>query len=1100
MLGATRFQDVGVTHNQALNMTRTHTSVFSILSLLALVSAPLSAQGPGGRRGGGRGAQEAVDLSDAVLVNSISPRSIGPAVMSGRVIDIAVASSPGARGGSLGTVIYIAAASGGVWKSTSGGVTWDPVFDDGGVGSIGAVATAPSNSEIVWVGTGEANNQRSSSYGDGVYKSVDGGETFQNMGLHTSQHIAGIRVHPDDPNTVYVAALGPSWASGGERGVFKTTDGGETWENVLFVDEFTGATDIMMDPRDPDVLYAATLQRERRAYSYIGGGPGSGIYKSVDGGDSWTELTRGLPTSDMGRIGLDISLSQPRTLYAIIEGSEQGMYRSDNEGATWRKTSDIASIPWYFGEVRVDPTDPEVVYHLGVLVQRSIDGGENFEGVTRQVHSDQHALWINPENRDHLILGNDGGLYVSHDRGATWDFSPNLPISQFYAVGMDMAEPFFGVYGGLQDNSTWGGPSRTRNSIGIPNSDWFRMAGGDGFYAAVDPTDANIAYVESQNGNLIRYDRRTGDRKGIRPAPAAGEAAYRFNWSAPIQVSPWDHNTIYFAANHLFKSTDRGDTWQRLGEDLTQAIDRDELRMFGEIPGDDAVSRHQGVAAFGNISTIDISTVQRGLLITGSDDGTISISTDDGASWAKQTRFPGVRDTTYVSRVRLSNHDASVIYATFDGHRSNDFQPHVLKSTDQGRSWSNISNDLPEFGSVRAFVEHPGNPDLVFVGTEIAPFVSLDGGDSWNRMENGMPPVPIHDLKIHARDNALVIATHGRGFYIIDDLGPLEHLAEARAAGGAFLFPVESALGFVPDPSMTSGTSASRNYSPRNPPVGATISYFLAERASGLSLEVTGPSGEVVRDLEAPSGAGLHQLLWDLRVDAPYSGPPQPRPQGPPGGGFGGFGGFGGGAASGALTVPGRYVARLRMPREGADAIVIERPFEVLKDANVTLSDAQLAELFDLRMQQLRLNATLQMAQRNATAMREQITQARTAMESVEVSDELEAMAEDLQQQVDDARRSLGTPRRGGFGGGGGGGGEAQRGSPTIQQRLGTAGGIQRSMAMPTAQEREALESVPADLDAAVEVLNEVTTTGLPAFFRALDEAGVPWTPGRLLR
>lgn len=1097
MLDASRYREDGVTHIQALTMTRTYTTVLSFLASLALVSAPLSAQGPDGRRAGGAGrAQQPVDLSDAALVNSLSPRSIGPAVMSGRVVDIAVASSPGARGGSLGTVIYIAAASGGVWKSTSGGVTWEPVFDDAGVGSIGAVATAPSNSEVVWVGTGEANNQRSSSYGDGVYKSVDGGESFQNMGLPTSQHIAGIRVHPDDANIVYVASLGPSWASGGERGVFKTTDGGESWENVLFVDEFTGATDIMMDPRDPDVLYAAMLQRERRAYSYIGGGPGSGIYKSVDGGASWTELTRGLPTSDMGRIGLDISLSQPRTLYAIIEGPEQGMYRSDNEGATWRKTSDIASIPWYFGEVRVDPTDPEVVYHLGVRLQRSIDGGENFEVAAQGVHADQHSMWINPENRDHILLGNDGGFYVSHDRGATWDFSPNLPISQFYAVGLDMAEPFFGIYGGLQDNSTWGGPSRTRNSIGIPNSDWFRMAGGDGFYAVVDPTDSNIAYVESQNGNLIRYDRRTGDRKGIRPAPAAGEDAYRFNWSAPIQISPYDHNTIYFAANRLFKSIDRGDTWQRLGEDLTQAIDRDELRMFGEVPDDDAVSRHQGVAAFGNISTIDVSTVQRGLLVTGSDDGVIAISTDDGQSWTKQTRFPGVPDTTYVSRVRISTHDPSVIYATFDGHRSNDFRPHVLKSTDQGGSWDNISNDLPEFGSVRAFVEHPGNPDLVFVGTEIAPFVSLDGGDSWTRMENDMPPVPIHDMKIHARDNALVIATHGRGFYIIDDLGPLEHLAEARAAGGTFLFPVESTLGFVPDGSLTSGTSASRNYSPRNPPVGATISYFLEESARGLSLEVTGPSGVVVRELDAPSGAGLHQVLWNLRVDAPYSGPPQPRPQGPPGFG-GGFGGFGGGANSGALTVPGRYVARLSVPRADADAIVIERAFDVLKDANVTLSDAQLAELFDLRMQQLELNAKLQMAQRSATAMREQITQARTAMEAVDVSDELETMAEDLQRQVDRARRLLGTGGRGGFGGGGGG---AARGAPTIQQRLGTAAGIHRATAMPTAQEREALEGVPEELDALIATLNGVTTDGLPAFFRALDEAGVPWTPGRPIR
>jgi photosystem II stability/assembly factor-like uncharacterized protein len=876
------------------------------------------------------------------------------------------------------------------------------------------------------------------------------------------------------------------WAAGGERGIYKTTDGGDTWDRVLHVNENTGGIDIVMHPHNPDVLFAAMQQRERRAFGYISGGPGSGIWKSTDGGGSWTELTEGLPTSDMGRIGLDIALSHPATIYAVIEGSEQGVYRSDNGGLSWRQMSSQASIPWYFGEIRVDPTDPETVYHLGVSLTRSTDGGATWERAANSVHADQHALWINPKNRDHLILGNDGGLYVSRDRGANWDFSPNLPISQFYAVGIDMAEPFFGIYGGLQDNSTWGGPSRTRASRGIFNSDWYGMAGGDGFYAAVDPTDDNIAYVESQNGNLIRYDKRTGDRKGIRPAPAPGEPAYRFNWSAPIKISPWDHNTVYFAANHMFKSTDRGDTWQVLGEDLTQDIDRDELEMMGEVPGPDAVSRHQGVARFSNISDIDVSRLQEGLLITGSDDGVIAISTDDGQTWTKQTRFPGVPDTAYVGKVRLSKHDANVIYATFDNHRSNDFNPYVIKSTDQGSSWQNLSNDLPDFGGVRAFAEHHDNPNLLFVGTEIAPYVSIDGGTSWVRIENGMPPVRVDDIRIHPRDNALVIATHGRGFYVMDDLGGLENLAAAKAADGPFLVPVKSELQFTMDSSPHSGLNANRDYTVRNPPVGTKVSYYLPT-AGSATLEIVARSGDVVRSLDAPGGAGLHHVHWDFRVDAPYSGPPQERQQNQ---GFGGFGG-GGGASQGAPAVPGTYTARLTVGDQ-----VMEESFQVKKDPNVTLTDAQLVELFNVRMHQMHLNARHSMAALQVDEIREQITQAKAAMGDVDAPESLTGMAETLEDDVNDIRRRLGAAG-GGFGGFGGGGGSSA--SPSVRQLLSVAGGVHRATAMPTAQEMRALDAVPEALDTEVGRLNALLAR-MPGFFEALDAADVPWTPGRPVR
>jgi photosystem II stability/assembly factor-like uncharacterized protein len=1054
-----------------------------VLALAIFATAPLSAQ----RRSPAQGGGGAADLSDAALVNTVSVRSIGPAVMSGRVVDISVAASHGARGGSLGTVFYIAAASGGVWKTTNGGVTWTPVFDEAGVGSIGAVTVDPSNSDIVWVGTGESNNQRSSSYGDGIYKSVDGGETFANVGLPQSQHVGGILVHPGDSDVVYVAASGPMWAAGGERGVYKTTDGGGSWERVLFVDDHTGGIDIVMDPRNPDVLYAAMQQRERRAFSYISGGPGSGIWKTTDGGGSWSRLTDGLPTSDMGRIGLDIALSHPSTIYAVIEGSEQGVYRSDNGGIKWRKMSAQAAIPWYFGEIRVDPTDPETVYHLGVALTRSTDGGVNWERAASSVHADQHALWINPHNRDHLILGNDGGLYVSRDRGANWDFSPNLPISQFYAVGLDMAEPFFGIYGGLQDNSTWGGPSRTRAARGIFNSDWYGMAGGDGFHAAIDPTDDNIAYVESQNGNLIRYDKRTGDRKPIRPAPEPGDPAYRFNWSAPIKISPWDHNTVYFAANHLFKSPDRGDSWQVLGEDLTQAINRDSLEMMGSIPAADAVSRHQGVAAFGNIASIDVSQLQEGLLVTGSDDGVIAVSTDDGQTWNRQTSFPGVPDTAYVGKVRFSKHDASIVYATFDNHRSNDFHPYVIKSTDQGQTWQNITNDLADFGGVRAFAQHHENPDLLFVGTEIAPYVSLDGGDSWVRITNGMPPVRVDDIKIHPRDNALVIATHGRGFFVMDDLGPLQALAEAKAASGPFLVPVKSELQFTLDSSPHSGLNANRDYTVQNPRPGTTVSYYLPEAGGDVTLEIVGAAGDVVRTLDAEEGAGFHHVAWDFRWDAPYSGPPREQQQNR---GFGGFGGFGGGGNQGAPAVPGRYTARLTVGDR-----VLEESFMVKKDDNVTLTDAQLAELFDVRMRQMRLNAKFTMAIRQSDELRDQVSQAKTAMEGASVPESLTQMADGLEDDLNEIRSKLGAGGGGGFRGGGGG----RSGSPSLRQLLGVAGGVNRATAMPTEQEMRALNAVPDGLEAQVTALNALLGR-VPAFFEALDTAGVPWTPGRPVR
>ena len=1025
---------------------------------------PLQAQEPlSSGSASARAATLVRGVSDSAVLADLEFRSIGPALISGRISDIAVppAERPGER---LGKTVYVASAAGGVWKTTNAGVTWTPIFDDQRVSSIGAVAVAPSQANVVWVGTGESNNLRSSSWGDGIYKSTDAGETWTHMGLRASQHIARIVVHPANPDIVYVAAMGPLWDDGGERGLFRTEDGGRTWERLLAAGPFTGVTDVILDPRDPAIVYAATYQRERKSYSFVAGGPESGIWKSTDAGETWTQLEAGLPAGDRGRIGIDIARSQPNTLYATVSAQDGGIFRSDDAGATWTRTSDLQSIPWFFGQIRVDPRNPERVYHLGVQLQVSDDGGRTFRNTGQNTHADHHAMWIDPNDSDHIIDGNDGGLYVSHDRGTTWDFSLNLPVSTFYAIGVDMRDPYW-VYGGTQDNGTWGAPARTLGRNGATNSDWVRAGGGDGFYAAIDPTDHNVVYLESQNGALRRFDFATQETKAIRPSAEPGERL-RYNWSAPVLMSPHDNRTLYFGANVLFRSTDRGDTWERVSGDLSRQLDRDNLPIMG-LEGPGGFGRHEGTADFGNLSTIDESPIRRGLIYVGTDDGLVQVTRDGGGTWTRIDRFPGVPELTYVSRVVASAHDEGTVYVTFDGHRDNDFRSHVLKSTDYGRTFNSIADGLGDAGSVYVIREHHRNPDLLVLGAEYGVFVTIDGGQSWTQLRNGIAPAPVHDLVIHPRDNDIVVGTHGRGIYVMDDITALEKLADARRSV-ATLFQPRPALLY--NQRATPSLPGHRNYSAENTPAGAVLTYFVGadvpSDAHG-TLAILDATGSVVREIPAELEPGIQRVVWDLR----HTGPAPPAPPAPLGSRRGGQEEeedegprFARGSPSGPRVVPGTYGVQLRVADAAAaqPRVLSESRLEVRLDPDVRLAGADLQQLFDTRVRAYQLQVAIH-----------------RLVGSLEVAkSRLEAAADDRAEDapgLTDARALLGDidaalnrlrppPRRGQGGPGSSGGREAEE-PPLLNRVDGVANAIGTAHFAPTREQLETLEDVEADLD-----------------------------------
>jgi photosystem II stability/assembly factor-like uncharacterized protein len=815
------------------------------------------------------------------FVSRFVARPLGPANMGGRVTDVAVVEN-------RPTTMYVASASGGLWKTVNYGTTWQPVFEREATISLGAVAIAPTDPNIVWVGTGEANARNSVSWGDGVYRSLDGGKSWKNCGLRDTKHIGRIVIHPRDPKIVYVAALGHVWAANKERGLFKTTDGGKTWKHVLALDADTGCIDAALDPSDPETLYAAAYRVRRNAFSGPNPieqfGPRAGLYRSRDGGKTWTRLTKGLPKRPLGRCGLAVWRKDPRIVYAVVqtdrtdisgipgqaaatsdEPETGGVFRSTDRGETWTKLNDLCPRPFYFSQIRIDPRDQRRIYVLGIPLFVSDDGGKTFRdnGARGGVHGDHHALWIDPANPDHLVLGNDGGLYLSYDRGANWENLQNLPIAQYYAIGVDQRKPYH-IYGGLQDSGSWGGPSRTHRHEGITLADWVRINGGDGFYCQVDPTNPNTVYAEAQYGTLSRLNLRTGQDLSIWPRrPSKQTPRYRFNWCAPLLISAHDPRTLYFGGNHLFKSTDRGDHWKALGPDLTRGK-----------PGGRSFQGH-------TITTIAQSPLKASLLYVGTDDGNVMVTRDEGGEWIDASdRVPGVPEARHVSRVECSPFDEGTAYLAIDRHRNDDRAPYLFRATDYGHHWKPLVNDLPKEGSIHVVRADPRNRNLLYVGTEFGLFASLDGGRHWQRL-GGLPTVAVHDLVIHPSARELVIATHGRGLYVLD-VAPLQEMTAAVLAEPAHLFDVKPAPQF--DYHGSTWLTGGKRFVAANPPYGADIYFCLKEKASGkVSLTVLNSAGKELAHLPAGSAAGLHRVHWDLRWRVGWKGdrdeePPQAAP------------------------------------------------------------------------------------------------------------------------------------------------------------------------------------------------------------------------------
>ncbi|MHC1708379.1 MAG: WD40/YVTN/BNR-like repeat-containing protein [Bacteroidales bacterium] len=1069
------------------------------LLLFSLLYASLSAQ-----------SKFSTDSLSSSVLSGLSFRLIGPAWNSGRISDFAVNPDNPSE-------YYVGVACGNVWKTTNNGTTYTPVFDNYGSYSIGPVVMDPNNHHVIWVGTGEYNSQRSVGYGDGIYKSIDGGQSFTNMGLKNSEHIGRIVVDPRNSDIVYVAAQGPLWGPGGDRGLYKTTDGGKSWTAVLTISPNTGITDIVFDPANPDVLYCASYQRRRHVFTLVDGGPESAVYKSTDAGNTWNKINKGLPEGDMGRIGMAISPVNPDILYAIVEAKEDkgGFFRSVNRGATWEKQSSYTVVsPQYYSRIYCDPGDPDRVFSMDTYSKVTEDGGKTWKNIgNKHRHVDDHALWIDPEDTRHFMIGGDGGIYITWDKGENWLFKPNLPVTQFYRVHVDNEQPFYNVYGGTQDNASMFGPSRTLSSFGIVNEDWTETHGGDGFETQVDPSDPYIVYAQAQHGDLVRYDRRSGEELPIQPIPPSGEA-YRWNWDSPLLISPHKNTRLYFAANKLFRSEDRGDSWTVISPDLSRQLDRNMLPVMDKIQSMDAVAKNASTSYYGNIVSLTESPKAEGLIYVGTDDGLIQVTEDGGKNWKKYDRFPGVPEYSYVSCLLASQHDAAVVYACFDNHKQSDFKPYVLKSNDRGKSWKSITSNLPERGSTNVIAEDHGKPELLFVGTEFGVFTSINGGKRWIQLKGGLPTTAIKDIDIQKRENDLVLATFGRGFYILDDYSPLRSINDKVLNEEAFIFPVKDAMMFIQKSGKTE--QGESYFSAKNPPVGATFTYYYRDNLQSLKKtrqkaekdldkkgeKITIPSWDdlrkedteeqayllftvlddkkqPVRKLKAAATEGVNRISWDFRYPSfnPVSGNNQPFENN----------------RSGAFAVPGTYSVKLSKVDNGIETpLQAEASFNTVILNNSSLPPADRLVLGEFQLQVADFsrvihgcNKELQLMQDRIKAMREALNYTLKADSGIinkakDLADELRMLSNRMNGDPTLSQRNENQP-------------------PSITSRINDViYGIYGSTSAPTQSMKDNLQVAIQEFEPVYARLKAISDNEIARLEQQMDELGSPWTPGRL--
>ena len=1050
--------------------------------------------------------------------SGIKMRNIGPAFASGRIADIAIHPDDD-------NVWYIAVGSGGVWKTDNAGVTWKPIFDDQPTYSIGCITLDPSNPHTVWVGSGENVGGRHVGYGDGIYKSSDGGKSWKNMGLKASEHISKIIVHPDNSQVVWVAVQGPLWKSGGERGLYKTSDGGETWNKVLGNEEWTGVTDMVMDPRNPMVLYAATWDRHRTVAAYMGGGPGTGLHKSVDGGETWTELKKGLPSSNMGKIGLAISPQNPDILYAAIEldRTTGGVYRSTDRGASWEKRSNAvsgATGPHYYQELYACPHNFDKLYLVDVRIQVSEDGGKTFNRLTEEgKHSDNHAIAFRMDDPDYLLIGTDGGMYESFDGAKSWRFFDNLPLTQYYKVAVDDAEPFYNVFGGTQDNGSHGGPSRTDTYHGIRNADWYKTLGADGHQSATEPGNPNITYAETQQGGLHRIDRITGEQVYIQPQPAKGEDYERFNWDAPILVSPHNPARLYFASQRVWKSDSRGDKWEAISEDLTRDQERFALPIMGKVQSWDNAWDLNAMSNYNTITSLAESPLQEGLIYAGTDDGILQVTEDGGDNWRKieLSSLPGAPELPFVNDVRADLHDANTVYLAMDNHKYGDFNPYLYVSSDRGKSWKSISSNIPDRTLVWRVVQDHIKPSLLFAATEFGIYVTLNAGEKWMKLTGGVPTISFRDLTIQRRENDLVAASFGRSFFILDDISVFREATEDHIEAEGTLFATRKAWWYAPKSVVSSQGSA--HYTADNPPYGAVFTYHIGENyvtakskrkkaekelakagkdipfpgwealdeemeeeKTKIWLTVKDEAGNVVRRLSGPSSKGFHRIAWDLRYPS-QNGIRLGRSY------SGGNSRFGGGM----MATPGTYTVTLNK-QEGGTLTQLSGPqsFEVVPLRKGALEGASYEEITAFREEL----ESLQGAVAAAGYLMEH------SMEKVKAMEVALARADNatpaLFSQLHQVKKELtafeaevgGSPAKDAVG---------ERNNPSVRSRMYTAMRGMSTTYGPTPLHRRSLDIAQEEFAEIKPKLEKLANEAVPSLEEAVRKAGAPWIEGQPL-